>query len=92
MWRFRDVYRVTWKVNDEPILADDLPAGAFDSSDERARVAALFEKYDESLTMEPEVDSQFREIARERTERHSFRTYLEIPFLRDTGDLVYAAR
>ena len=82
MWRFRDVYRVTWKVNDEPISADDLPAGAFDSSDERARVESLFKKYNESTTMGPEVDSQFREIARERTGRHPLRTYLEIPFLR----------
>jgi hypothetical protein len=82
MWRFRDVYRVTWKVNDEPISADDLPAGAFDSPEERARVKALFEKYNQSLTMDPEVDSQFREIARERTKRHPLRTYLEIPFLR----------
>lgn len=82
MWRFRDVYRVTWKVNDEPISADDLPAGAFDSPDERARVATLFEKYNESLTMDPELDRQFREIAHERTERHPLRTYLEVPFLR----------
>jgi hypothetical protein len=82
MWRFRDVYRVTWKVNDEPIKADDLPAGAFDSPDERARVKSLFEEYNESTTMGPEVDSQFRELARERTERHPLRTYLEVPFLR----------
>ncbi len=82
MWRFRDVYRVTWKVNDEAIQADDLPAGAFDSPDERARVRSLFEKYNESTTMGPEVDSQFREIARERTKRHPLRTYLEVPFLR----------
>jgi hypothetical protein len=82
MWRFRDVYRVTWNVNDEPISANDLPAGAFDSPEERARVETLFKKYNESTTMGPEVDSQFREIARERTERHPLRTYLEIPFLR----------
>src|ERR1700747_2228276 len=82
MWRFRDVYRVTWKVNDEPISADDLPAGAFDSPDERARVAILFEKYNQSLTMGPELDGQFRVIARERTERHPLRTYIEVPFLR----------
>jgi hypothetical protein len=82
MWRFRDVYRVTWKVNDEPISADDLPAGAFDSADERTRVAILFEKYNESVTMDPELDGQFRVIARERTKRHPLRTYLEVPFLR----------
>jgi hypothetical protein len=45
-------------------------------------VATLFEKYNESLTMDPGLDGQFRVIARERTERHPLRTYLEVPFLR----------
>jgi hypothetical protein len=82
LWRFRDVYRITWKVNDEEIPPNDIPARAFDSSEERARVEALLEKYNESRTMEPELDNQFHEIARERTRRHPLRTYLEIPFLR----------
>jgi hypothetical protein len=76
------VYKVTWKVNDEPISPGDIPSRAFDSPDERARVEALFEKYNESLTIGPEIDSQFQEIARERTKRHPLRTYVEIPFLR----------
>jgi len=82
LWRFRDVYKVTWKVNDEPISPGDIPPRAFDSPDERARVDTLFDKYNESLTMGPEIDSQFQEIARERTKRHPLRTYVEIPFLR----------
>jgi hypothetical protein len=82
LWRFRDVYAVTWKVNDEEISPDDLPPRAFDSPEERERVDALLEKYNESLTMDPALDAQFREIARERTRRHPLRTYLEIPFLR----------
>jgi hypothetical protein len=76
------VYKVTWKVNDEPISPDDLPSRAFDSPDERARVETLFEKYNQSLTIGLEIDSQFQEIARERTKRHPLRTYVEIPFLR----------
>jgi hypothetical protein len=76
------VYAVTWKVNDEEISPDDLPPRAFDSPEERERVDALLEKYNESLTMDPALDAQFREIARERTRRHPLRTYLEIPFLR----------
>jgi hypothetical protein len=82
LWRFRDVYAVTWKVNDEEISPDDLPARAFDSPEERARVEDLLEKYNESLTMDPGLDGQFREIAQERTRRHPLRTYVEIPFLR----------
>lgn len=82
LWRIRDVYEVTWKVNVEEISIDDIPARAFDSPEERERVESLLEQYNESLTMGPELDGQFREIARERTQRHPLRVFLEIPFLR----------
>jgi len=82
LWHFHDVYNVTWKVNDEEISADDIPASAFDSPEERTRVENVLEQYNESLTMSRELDVQFRGVARERTERHPLRTYFEIPFLR----------
>ncbi len=31
LYRFRDVYLVPWKLNDEAILVEDIPAGAFDT-------------------------------------------------------------
>jgi len=82
LWRFRDVYFVPWKLNVEALDIADLPASAFDSPAERARVAALFDEYNETLTVDPPLDDQFREIARERTARHPLRTYAEIPLLR----------
>jgi hypothetical protein len=82
LWRFREVYAVAWKVNDQEISPDDIPARAFDSPEERERVEDLLEKYNDSLTMNPALDEQFREIAGERTQRHPLRTYLEMPFLR----------
>ena len=87
MWRFRDVYRVTWKVNDEQISVDDLPARCIRFSRRAGtRRGVCFEKYNESLTMDPEVDSQFREIARERTERHPLRTYFKGSVFARAGD------
>jgi len=80
--RFRDVYLVPWKLDEEPIRIEDVPASAFDSAEERARVAVLLERYNTTLTMSPEVDREFREIARERTARHPLRTYLRIPLER----------
>jgi uncharacterized membrane protein YtjA (UPF0391 family) len=82
LWHFRDVYLTHWKLNTEEIPFDDIPASAFDSPAERARVSDLMDRYNEELTVGPELDQQFREIARERTQRHPLRTYLEIPFLR----------
>ncbi len=82
MWRFRDVYLTQWKVNDEEIVMSQLPPYAFDSEDERERVSDLVDEYNEALTIDPSLDQGFREIARERTERHPLRTYLKIPALR----------
>ena len=77
--RFRDVYQAPWKIEDETINIDDLPGTAFDSPEERARVAALLEEYNDTLTVTPQLDAQFAEIARERTRRHPLRTYVSVP-------------
>jgi len=82
MWRFRDVYLSQWKVNDEEIEISQLPPYAFDSDDEREKVSDLIDEYNEALTIDPNLDQGFREIARQRTERHPLRTYLKIPALR----------
>jgi hypothetical protein len=82
MWRFRDVYLSQWKVNDEEIVISQLPSYAFDSDDERERVSDLIDEYNEALTIDPSLDQGFREIARQRTERHPSRTYFRIPALR----------
>jgi 4-amino-4-deoxy-L-arabinose transferase-like glycosyltransferase len=82
MWRFRDVYLTQWKVNEEEIAIDELPAYAFDSQDEKERMADLLDEYNEALTIDPALDLEFREIARERTERHPLRTYVKVPLLR----------
>jgi hypothetical protein len=82
MVRFRDVYISVWKLNEEPILIDDFPAAAFDSPQEKKRVAELFDQYNKSPTLDisPEMDRGFAEIARERTRRRPLRTYLWAPF------------
>jgi 4-amino-4-deoxy-L-arabinose transferase-like glycosyltransferase len=82
LWRFRDVFLVSWNLNGAEIQLQDLPASAFDSAAERERVANLLEQYNDTMDMTPELDQQFAEIARERTERHPLRTYVRVPFLR----------
>lgn len=82
LWRVRDIYLVAWKLNAEEIPADNIPERAFDSPEEKERVASVLEQYNESLTMGPELDNQFREVARERTRIHPLRTYVTIPLLR----------
>ena len=82
LWRFGDVFLVSWNMDGSPINMDDLRASTFDSPGERARVAALLAAYNEDTDMTPEIDRGFGEIARERTARHPLRTYFTVPLLR----------
>ena len=82
LYRFRDVYLVPWKLNDEEIRLDDIPAHAFDTPEEKARVAMILEQYNEELTLTPDEDAAFAQLARERTARHPLRTYLWLPVAR----------
>jgi len=82
LYRARDTYLVTWKLNGEEINLDDIPPSAFDTQQERDRVAAVLEKYNDDLTWNADEDAEFARLARERTARHPLRTYLSIPLRR----------
>ena len=82
LWRFRDVYMVPWKLEDEEIHVEDMPANAFDSEEERQRVSDLLDEYNNSLTLSADENAAFAEIARERTARHPLRTYFTVPLKR----------
>jgi len=82
LYRVRDCYLVSWKLNGEEIHLSDIPAAAFDTPEERDRVAAVLDTYNQDLTLTPEEDAAFAQLARERTARHPLRTYLILPFKR----------
>jgi hypothetical protein len=79
LYRIRDCYLVTWKLNDEAINLDDIPTYAFDTPEEKERVAALLEPYNQDLSLTEEEDAGFAQLANERNTRHPLRTYLWIP-------------
>jgi hypothetical protein len=82
--RYRDTFSSVWALGEDPMLIADTPPTAFDSPQEKARVAALFDDYnkDSGLDISPEVDREFADIARERTRRHPLRTFVDVPFQR----------
>jgi hypothetical protein len=82
LFRLKDCYLVPWKLNDEAIDVDTIPARAFDTEGEKQRVAAILEQYNNDLTLTPEEDRAFAQLARERTSRHPLRTYVWLPALR----------
>jgi hypothetical protein len=79
LYRVRDCYLVPWRLNEEAIFVDDIPPRAFDSPEEKERVAMILEQYNNDLTLTPEEDAAFAQLARERTARHPLRTYLWLP-------------
>lgn len=89
--RMRDVYWTLWKLGEEPIRVDTLPASAFDNPQERERTALLLERYNAQLLLSPELDNEFARLAQERTARHPLRTYLWVPLAR-TGTLWFTPR
>jgi len=82
LFRVKDCYLVPWKVNEEAIDVDTIPARAFDSLEEKQRVASILEPYNDDLTFTQEEDDAFGKLARERMVRHPLRTYLWIPAAR----------
>lgn len=82
LFRMKDCYVAPWKLNGEAIDAEQLPARAFDSTDEKQRVAMILERYNDELTLSKEEDAAFAQLAQERTARHPMRTYVWLPLLR----------
>jgi hypothetical protein len=82
LYRMRDTYLESWKLNDEEIHLEDIPAAAFDTPEEKDRVAAVLETYNDEITWTAEEDAVFAQLARERTRRHPLRTYLWVPLRR----------
>ena len=82
LFRMKDCYVVPWKLNSEAIDVETIPARAFDTPEEKQRVAMLLEAYNSDLTLTKEENDAFGALARERTERHPLRTFVWLPALR----------
>jgi len=82
LFRMRDCFLVPWKLDGEVINLEDIPARAFDTPEEKDRVATLLEQYNNDVTITPEEDAAFGQLARERTARHPLRTYVWLPVAR----------
>jgi hypothetical protein len=82
LFRVKDCYLVSWKLNGENIYLDDIPARAFDTTEEKERVGMILEQYNNDVTLSPEEDAAFGKLAKERTARRPLRTYLWLPVAR----------
>jgi 4-amino-4-deoxy-L-arabinose transferase-like glycosyltransferase len=82
MGEYVSVVEVYWHVTGEEVDANLLPSRSFDTTAERQKTDELFESYNESKTLPPELDRQFAELARERRRHSALRYYVWLPAAR----------
>jgi 4-amino-4-deoxy-L-arabinose transferase-like glycosyltransferase len=73
---------VYWNGNSDRIEIKNLPRRAFDSPEQFEQTKQLLEDYNQTTTLDPEIDARFQELARQRIEGHALRYYVELPALR----------
>ena len=73
---------VYWHVDGDPVDLNSLPSRACDTPQECAETRAIFEDYNKSLYVGPELDVRFGQLAGERIARGPVRQYLWLPILR----------
>ena len=85
---FASTEQVYWKFDGEPINLGDLPTRAFDSPEQLAETAAIFESYNQNPTPTPPLDARFAALASQRIEAHPIRYFLLLPTARLTNMIV----
>lgn len=80
------VEEVFWSVPGDQIDIDDLPRRAFDSRQQYDETDSLLDDYNSQLTLGPELDVRFGDLAQERIADNPFRYYIRLPVLR-IGDM-----
>ncbi len=76
------VEEVFWSVPGDKIDIDDIPQRAFDSRAQCDETDSLLDDYNSQLTLGPELDTRFAQLAQERIWHNPFRYYVWLPFLR----------
>jgi 4-amino-4-deoxy-L-arabinose transferase-like glycosyltransferase len=82
LWRAQDIEPFSFRMEEEPVPIEALPEAAFDSPEEKARVVALFEDYNQTTVLTPAMDAAFAQLAKERRARHPIRIFLLLPVCR----------
>jgi Dolichyl-phosphate-mannose-protein mannosyltransferase len=86
MVEYVSVEEVYWNVSGEPIDPQQLPERAFDSRPEYEKTLAVIARYNQQLYIDPQMDADFEEIAREREKHSRLRYAIWLPLLR-TSDM-----
>jgi len=75
-------WEIYWNANSDVMPFDKLPDRAFDSQAQYEKTKQLFEDYNSTTTLTPEIDDRFAELAQERIDDNPLRYYIRMPLLR----------
>ncbi|MBV9073614.1 MAG: glycosyltransferase family 39 protein [Acidobacteria bacterium] len=83
---FISVMNVEWNVSTEgggdAVDLRQISARAYDNAEQRSRTEQLFQEYNQKVSLTPEIDQQFAQLASERIAAHPVRYYFELPLAR----------
>jgi len=79
---YASVEEIYWPVPGGSIDADNLPSRAFDSDNQRNQTEELFNDYNKSLRITPDLDARFEALAAARIHHAPLRYYVWLPLLR----------
>ncbi len=75
-------WEVYWNVDSDVIDVAKLPSRAFDSSTQYAQTRQLLDDYNKTLSLTPEMDERFAQLAADRASAHPLRYYVALPLAR----------
>ena len=83
-WAFDYAHTVDigFPVPGDPIRIEDVPSYAYTSADQRATIRALFDEYNKTREITPELDRAFTALADENIRRHPIRYHVGLPIAR----------
>jgi 4-amino-4-deoxy-L-arabinose transferase-like glycosyltransferase len=83
---FISVMNVYWNIsaegNGEVVDVSNIPSRAYDSAAQKQSTEQLFAQYNQALTLTPEMDRAFADLADERIGAHPVRYYVMLPLAR----------
>lgn len=79
---FASTENVYWNYDSAAVDIGDLPARAFDTSEQYARTADILNEYNRKYNATPALDARFEALARERIHDDPLRYYIALPVAR----------
>jgi 4-amino-4-deoxy-L-arabinose transferase-like glycosyltransferase len=75
-------WEIYWNANSDVLKLGSLPSRAFDSQMQYEKTKQLFEDYNQTTTLSPEIDARFAELANKRIADNPMRYYVAMPVVR----------